>query len=272
MKKTGRPVYGVMTDPSRDIVKEVGKASRIGFDFVELGMEIPEGHHDILRKKRRGILNALKTFKYPPVAHSAYWVDLWSDYEEVRQAWIRIIKKNIDIAASLGCEKFNIHAPILHGLYNCSAPHTRKAFGNEIRGLKELVRYASGKDMLIILENVPHPETMTSNDYKYIIQRVPGLGVHIDTGHSFLEGGMKMVSRYLKSFKRLEHLHFSDNLGLSDDHIGIGQGIIDYFRVMEILRKIKYDRTITLEIFSGRNDLRDSLRIIRAIQEEVWPQ
>ena len=87
--------YGMITNPSRDIVREIRDASRMGFDYVEIGMEIPEGHPDVLIRKRQDILRVLKAFRHPPIAHTPYWTDLWSDYDEVRHAWIRVCNKSI---------------------------------------------------------------------------------------------------------------------------------------------------------------------------------
>ena len=266
-----RPIYGMPTDPSTDIVKEIGSARKMGFDFVELGMEPPEGNHNLLRKKSKAILSGLRRFDHPPVAHSAYWCDLWTSYDEVREAWIDVMKQNIRMAASLGCRKFNIHTAIPHGMYNHSAKHWKHAIGVYISSMKEIVRYASGKEMTIMMENMG-PFGADFDEFSRIMSSVPGLKAHLDIGHAFLEGGMKMVRKYLRSFgKDVEHFHFTDNLGLSDDHIGIGQGIIDYYSVMELVKKIKYAKTISLEIFSSRKDLRDSLKIMRILQEEIWP-
>ncbi len=265
-----RPRYGMLTDPSRDIVKEIRAAQRMGFDYVEIGIEIPEGHYDTLKRRRREILKALKSFRHPPLGHTAYWSDLWSDYEEVRQAWLRVARKSIDVSTSLGCSKLNIHAPILHGMYK-DEPYKSRALRNTAKSLRELVRYGHGREIKVMLENMPDPDCMRFKEFSYILGSVPGLGAHIDTGHCFVEGGMRVVSRYIRTFRdRLEHIHFSDNQGEQDDHIGIGQGVIDYFRVMRLLRRIRYDKTISLEIFSGRRDLKNSLKIIKAIEEEVW--
>ena len=267
----GRPKYGMMTNPSRDMVREIRSARRMDFDFVELEIEIPEGHHDILMKRKKDIIKELSFFRHGPLGHTAYWSDMWSDYEEVRRAWIQVAKKSVDVSSVLGCRKMNIHTPILHGLYGQSKPHMRRALGNFVRSMKELTEYASRKEIKIVLENMPTPDTITLKEYSYIMEKVRGLYAHIDTGHCFVEGGMRTISRYIRTFRdRLEHMHFSDNMGEQDDHIGIGVGAIDYYRVMKLLRRIRYSDTISLEIHSSRKELTDSLKIVRMIEGEIW--
>ena len=263
--------YGMMTNPSKDIIKEILKVRRLGFDYVELAVEIPEAHHDILRKRRKEILRELSRFRHGPVSHTTWQFDLTSDYEEVRQAWLSVAKSSIDVSAMLGCRLMNIHAPILQMFYAQYRRYMKKALDNYVKSMRELVRYASGKGVVIVLENLPTPDTVTLKEYTDIMNRVPGLKAHIDIGHCFMEGGMGMISRYLRTFQdRLEHVHVSDNMGDEDEHLGIFQGAIDYIRVMRLLKKVGYDKGVTLEVHSTSKDLKDSLRILRAIEEEVW--
>lgn len=263
--------YGMVTTPSRDMIKEIRLARRLGFDYVELGVEIPEGHHDILRKRKKEIMRELREFRHPPIAHTPYWTDLWSEYDEVREAWVKVCKHFIDVSGMLGCRFMNIHAPILPILYARYRKYMKKALDNHAKSLRELVRYASGRDVIIILENIPSPDAVTFKEYKGIMDKVPGLKAHIDIGHCFMEGGMRAISSYINTFQdRLEHIHVSDNMGEQDEHLGIAQGAIDYVEVMKLLKKVGYDKGVTLEIFSGRKDLRDSLKILRAIEEKVW--
>ena len=189
----------------------------------------------------------------------------------MRHAWIRVCNKSIDAAASLGCVKLNIHLPLLQGMYKYVDVHKKRAMRNMAESLRELVRHARARKIKIVIENMPEVDTMRIKEFSYIMDRVPGLGAHVDVGHAFVEGGMPMVSRYMRSFRnRLEHVHFSDNTGLQDDHAGIGRGIIDYARVLMMLRSVKYDKTVSLEVFTSRKDLRESLKKVRALEEAAW--
>lgn len=44
-------------------------------------------------------------------------------------------------------------------------------------------------------------------------------------------------------------VHFSDNKGINDDHLPIGAGIIDRENIIKQLKKIHYNKTITLEVW-----------------------
>ncbi|MFL6403061.1 MAG: hypothetical protein ACJ71M_06260 [Nitrososphaeraceae archaeon] len=74
------PSYGLLTNPSNDIVHEISKIHELNFDYVEIGIEGPEGNPDIINKNKDEIVKLLERFKHKPIGHTAYWIDLGSDY------------------------------------------------------------------------------------------------------------------------------------------------------------------------------------------------
>ncbi|HEU4446957.1 MAG TPA: TIM barrel protein, partial [Nitrososphaeraceae archaeon] len=68
-------------------------------------------------------------------------------------------------------------------------------------------------------------------------------------------GGMQTVIDYINTFnEKIIHIHWHDNHGNRDEHLPIGAGLIDHQRAIIVLKKIYYDRTITLEVFTNRSD------------------
>jgi sugar phosphate isomerase/epimerase len=56
---------------------------------------------------------------------------------------------------------------------------------------------------------------------------------------------------------RIWHMHLSDNLGEQDQHLGIGNGRIDWQQFARTLRTIGYDRTIMVEsVYQAEESLR----------------
>jgi hypothetical protein len=48
--------YGLLTNPSNDIISEINKTYDLNFDYVEIGIEGPEGNPDIINKRRNDIV------------------------------------------------------------------------------------------------------------------------------------------------------------------------------------------------------------------------
>ena len=110
------PSYALLTNPSNDIISQVSKTYDLNFDYVEIGIEGPEGNPDIITKNKDQIVKLLEKFKQKPIAHTAYWIDLGSDYDYVRHAWILEAIREIKTARKLGIDLINFHAN-LNGIF-----------------------------------------------------------------------------------------------------------------------------------------------------------
>lgn len=257
------PKIGMMTNPSEYIISEINSAHRLGAEYVEIDMEPFESMPENIFKKRKNILAALRSFPSKPIMHTAYWIDLGSPYEKIRKAWLDEIKKEIVVASQLKIDKFNIHL-YAEGLMD-KKKHQRIILDNYIKSLRELVIFAKKHKIKIILENVPHPWANFEN-FRYIVDSVPGLFVHLDLGHVFITDNMKGFKKFIPYFaKKIEHVHIHDNFGKHDDHLPLGKGKIDFAAVVKELKKIDYDKTITFEVFTNEKDFISSIKFFKRL-------
>jgi sugar phosphate isomerase/epimerase len=262
MKCTSMPSYGLLTNPSNEIISEVNKIYELDFEYVEIGIEGPEGNPDIINNKNDEILNLLQRFKQKPIAHTAYWIDLASDYDYVRHAWINEAIREIGTARNVGIDLINFHANINGMFYG----EKRKiVLDNLIKSLKEIVSHANKLNVDVMLENTPFSNGIHNVDeFKYIVDNVHNLFVHLDIPHAFTSGGMKSVIDYIQTFRdKIIHIHWHDNHGKKDEHLPIGEGFIDHQKAIKALKGIGYDRTITLEVFTNSNDAKSSANLLR---------
>jgi sugar phosphate isomerase/epimerase len=256
--------YGLLTNPSNDILSEISKIYDLNFDYAELGIEGPEANPQIINKKKNEIARLLQKFKQKPIGHTAYWIDLCSDYDYVRHAWILEAMREIRTVRMIGIDLINFHAN-LNGMFY--GEKRKILLDNLVRSLREIVRYAEKSKVHVMLENVPLSNGIHDVvEFKYIIDNVASLFVHLDIPHAFTSGGMKSVLNYINTFgDKIIHIHWHDNHGTKDEHLPIGEGLIDHEKAVRALKDINYDRTITLEVFTNSNDAKsstDKLKII----------
>jgi sugar phosphate isomerase/epimerase len=93
------------------------------------------------------------------------------------------------------------------------------------------------------------------------------VGFCLDTGHvtAFSKTSLKIWIEKMAPF--LRQIHWHDNNGVTDDHVGLGKGTIDFQPLMEYLTANKNSPPIiTLEPHTEEN-LWDSLEYL----EKVWP-
>ena len=125
-----------------------------------------------------------------------------------------------------------------------------------------------------MLENVPSSNGIHKVDeFRYIIDNVPGLKVHLDIAHAFTSGGMQEILQYIRIFQdKIVHIHWHDNHGKFDEHLPIGEGLINHRSVIEELKGINYNKTITLEVFTTKRDAKYSAEKLNKLWTEVNKQ
>lgn len=257
------PKFGTTTNPSVDIVGEIKEIASLDFDFVEIGIEEPCGSPKIIGKNAARINKIVSRRGMFALGHAPWWIDLGSPHEIVREAWLKECKKIIDAGRKVNIQKITFHAHSQSMLL--SDKSTRKEIiGNYVENLEKLVSYSDG--MKVMLENTT--EMSSLKDFDQIVSKVKGLGVNLDIGHAFIAGGMKSVSAHIERFnKRIEHIHMHDNHGKMDEHLPVGVAKVDFRKTVKDLKKIKYDKTISLEVFVPERII---TRISAEIVKEFW--
>jgi sugar phosphate isomerase/epimerase len=259
------PSYGLLTNPLNDIISEISKICDLNFEYAEIGIEGPEGNPEIINKKKDEIVKLLEGFKQKPIGHTAYWIDLGSDYDYIRHAWILEAIREIKVAKKVGIDLINFHAN-LNGMFY--GEKRKIVLDNMIKSLREIVSHAKKFKLNVMLENVPLSNGIHNIDeFKYIVDNVDALFVHLDIPHAFTSGGMESVIDYINTFRdKIIHIHWHDNHGSRDEHLPIGQGSIDHQKAIKVLKDIDYDRTITLEVFTANsNDAKSSANQLRTM-------
>ena len=155
------------------------------------------------------------------------------------------LRRELDFAARVGARSLVLH-PACLGLME---PDDRL----DVPEILRLSEYASERGVRLVLENL--------RDAIWLLDRVleevgddpeaTNLGICIDTGHAHMshDAGREPVSNYLERYAgQLTHIHLHDNHGESDEHLVLGDGTIDWPRVVRTLDRIGFDGTAVLEV------------------------
>ena len=110
-----------------------------------------------------------------------------------------------------------------------------RAWATQKEALREIGRCASDHGVLACLENMPSIREFLCRDPGELlgmIDGVEGVGACFDLGHAHTLGA---VPAFLEELARADHLHLHDNGGLSDEHLPIGAGTVDWTRVAPVV-------------------------------------
>ena len=70
---------------------------------------------------------------------------------------------------------------------------------------------------------------------------------------------MSSVFDYINNFEeKIIHIYWDDNHGKRDEHLPIGEGLLNHVETVKALKCIDYDTAITLEVFTNSNDAKSS--------------
>lgn len=176
---------------------------------------------------------------------------LWTSYYPA-------LKESVDVAKHMGIGFLTIHLWTDPRFVWTRVRQEKKEI------LKQVVAYGRADSVQISLENLSE----TGVDLKAVVDAVPDLGITLDVGHGQLlteiNTSFDIIARVGEFIK---HVHLHDNRGgqgvLDDLHLPIGQGKVEFPRILRALVNKGYDGTLCFEL------KKDVLNASRAIVESV---
>ena len=254
-KKEVLMLYGAMNSPVRPLLEEIESIGKMGFNFAELTMDAPQAHYTIMDAQKEAVLEMLGRFELGLVCHLPTFISTADLTESIRRASIEEVMFSLEVAATLQPLKVVLHPSYIRGL----GPMVREtAEKYAMRSLEILVEKAHSLGLCLCLENM-FPEArwlVEPEEFIGILAKFPTLNLTLDTGHANIQDseGTRCL-RFIEMFpERIGHIHASDNFGREDSHLPIGTGTVNFSAITKALRRIEYNDTVTLEVFSRDRD------------------
>ena len=200
--------------------------------------EILTYERDVLKKGGITVEQIHGPWRYPPK----------DDDSDEREKWLEAMKKGIRGAAYLGATRMVVHPLMPYGLDSTS--HEEEVLRINAEHFTKLCEYAEDYPVTICLENMPYPLFAISS-VKQVLDFVKkvnkkNLKVCLDTGHANVLGTTPGEAvRLLGSY--LEAMHVHDNNGKTDQHLHIGEGLIDWRDFSKALREIGFTGAVSAE-------------------------
>lgn len=246
--------YGVMNSPLSSLVQEAENLGNLGFDYIEVTMDAPYAHYSVIEENKADFCRVLERCAMGLVCHLPTFVSTADLTNTIREASIKETLRAMQTAAELGAIKAVLHPSFIQGL---GAMLPDLAHQHATTAMTRLLNEAERLDLTVCVENMfPRSHSLIRpEDFDPVFDRFPDARLTLDIGHANIGGGTERILAFIRRFSdRIGHIHASDNRGRDDDHLPIGAGNIDFGEVVKALKEIKYDETITLEVFSKDRD------------------
>ncbi len=259
--------YGAMNFPVKPILQEIEEIGTLGFDYVELTMDLPEASPQKVLAQKKSILNLLNRFKMTITGHLPTFVWTSDLYDSLRKASLEENFSALEAAAELGIEKLVLHPGYITGMGKFVID---KAKGCGLKSIEAILKKANSLGMTLCIENMfPQANFLTQpQEFQGVFESFPEIRLALDIGHANLGGNKNSAIEFIQRYGyRIGHIHANDNFGKEDNHLPIGAGLIDFEKILKTLKETSYDDTITLEVFSRD---RDYLRISKEKIQKIW--
>jgi sugar phosphate isomerase/epimerase len=254
-------LIGAMNHPAQPVLAEMAWMAEMGFDFIDLTLEPPAAAS--WRVDAAQIRQGLDRYGLQAVGHTAYYLPLASPFDAVRQAAVAELLRCLEVFAAAGVRWMNVHPDRVAPLHGRSFLVERNR-----DSLAEVVTRGREVGVGVMIENVPG-EWNNAEQLDDLFRPLPDLGLHLDIGHANLQAPPGTAEAILAAHGgRLRHVHAHDNRGgTADLHLPLGAGNVDTLGALRALRRLGYDGTITLEVFSPDRRLLD---LSRTLLKEMW--
>ena len=88
----------------------------------------------------------------------------------------------------------------------------------------------------------------------------PSMNYVLDVAHAYLQGE---IFQFIETFgSKIKHVHVSDNRGKADQHLPLGEGNINWSKVLDALEDVNYDGWLVIESYQKMGK---SIEYLRAL-------
>ncbi|MBN1531291.1 MAG: TIM barrel protein [Spirochaetes bacterium] len=236
------------------LAEAIRRTAAFGFDAVELWGGRPHAYCDDMTGAR--IAAVRETIEECGIAVSnfipaqfRYPSNLAAGDEDIRRTSVDYIRRSIDVAAALGSPLVSLCPG--YTLYGQSA---RAGWEAMMQSFRELLAHAEGMPLRLLLEPGNRYETdlvVTVDDGLRALDELGvAMGILVDTGHCYMN--RESLSDVVEKVGgRRCHYHIDDNGGVTDDHLVMGEGVIDFEVFLDRLATSGYDGYLAVELGFG---------------------
>ncbi|MCW4005739.1 MAG: sugar phosphate isomerase/epimerase [Candidatus Bathyarchaeota archaeon] len=255
--RIGLSMLYTLSESFNKMVKQLNKAP---VKYIEI---VDEGAHTLNNKRVKILKDAAKTHGFKYSVHAPFAdINPASPSKPILKASLKRLKQSMQYANDLDAYLWVVHPGNKSGI---STFYPGADWKQNIQSITELHKTAQDYGLKMAMENLPEKYNFlmkTPDDFKrfYTETGLTDIGIVLDTGHAHLEG---QIQPFLKEIPdKLAHIHISDNHGETDEHLGLGEGTIDWQEFTTLVKAAKFSGTVLTEaVFSSKETLQRTQKL-----------
>ena len=207
------------------------------------------GNHALNPRRVERLQEMALSYNLDYSIHAPYAdTNLSTDDDLIREWVLKRIRASIRFASQLNAKCLVIQPGWATAIERFSRG---RSWELNIRSLHWLMRYAGEYGVECLLENVPNPTPyilVTVDDFElFDVEMNPPMNYVLDVAHAHLQGEeFEFIERL---GHKIKHVHVSDNWGEQDEHLPLGEGNINWRKVIDALEDVGFNGWIVIESY-----------------------
>lgn len=225
----------------REMTKEL---TTVPTAYVEI---VDEGFHTLTTQRVSTLMTIGKSYNKKYTVHAPFAdINIASLSKPILKTVLKRLERSISFSSDLDASVWIFHPGLKTGT---SMFYPGMDWIQNLKTIRVLLKIANDYNVKIAIENVPEPYPFLMKnveDFKKFYEELnDDIDLVFDVGHANLN---KQMDQFLTVFgDKIVHIHAHDNRGDFDEHLGIGQGSVDWKSFADGLRRINFDKIVVVE-------------------------
>ncbi|MBS7614682.1 sugar phosphate isomerase/epimerase [Candidatus Bathyarchaeota archaeon] len=209
---------------------------------------IDDGQHAFNESRIKTLKEIVKKRGFATSVHAPFMnVNIASSSKSVRTSIMSRLKKSIQYSGDLGSRYWVFHPGLQTDVGQFSSELDWKT---NLESIRELFDFAEQFGVTATIENGLHPLPFllkTADDFLRFYKDFgeTTLGLTLDIGHANVNNQINWFFEKLP--EKIVHAHLHDNHGKSDEHLGLGDGNVDWQKTVRAFKRISFKGTLVIE-------------------------
>lgn len=239
--KVGVSTLYCLGEPFNRMVERLGTTCTRCIEILD------DGTHELDKKRVANLKEAAKSYNLEYSLHAPFAdINIASPSKAILNTAMKRLKQSLVYANALNARLWVFHPGTQTGI---SQFYPGADWKQNSQSIQNLYQTAEEYGVNIALENLPGKYLFlmhTPEEFaRFYRETSLPIGIAMDLGHANLEAQIEPFFNILAD--KIVHIHASDNNGLDDQHLGVGQGKINWNWFAQTLRKLGYDKTVIIE-------------------------
>ena len=239
--KIGLSMLYSLSEPFGRMVKRL---EAVATPYVEV---VDDGFHSLSKQRVAALSEVAKSGSLQFTVHSPFAdINIASPSKPMLKATLTRLKQSIAYANALNAKLWVLHPGSKTGI---SMFYPGQDWKQNVKSIQELYAVAVEYGITVAIENLPEKYGFimkSPEDFqRFYKETALPIGIVLDVGHANLEAQIEPFFNELPG--KITHIHVSDNVGVQDQHLGIGYGSINWQWFSDTLKKIGYSQIVVTE-------------------------